>query len=218
MSVLKFDELNKLRSEPFDEYFSKMELTMEQKNQRIKCARQLEEIMLYILNLADYMLVNSSIDREYLADELSKRYFDIAYETVIKQQQQADEESFVIIYNYLQRYTNDISKKIVDSTFDNTADYYLSTDRARSIAENEANTTLNYSDFELMKRKGKKFKTWVDIRDNRERQTHLEVGGTTISIDEPFQVGSSLMMYPKDKSLNASDSEIANCRCSIRYS
>lgn len=216
MAILNFDELNKLRSEPFDEYFSKMELTAEQKQRRIKCAGQLEEIMLYILNLADYMLVNSSIDREYLASELSRRYFDIAYETVIKQQ--LDEESFVVIYNYLQNYTNKISKKIVDSTFDNTADYYLSTDRARSIAENEANTTLNYSDFELMKRKGKKYKTWVDVRDSKERATHLEVGGTTIPIDEPFQVGGSLMLYPKDSSLGAGDGEIANCRCSIRYS
>lgn len=216
MAVLSFDELNKLRSEPFDEYFSKMELTVEQKRQRIKCAGQLEEIMLYILNLADYMLVNSSIDREYLASELSRRYFDIAYATVIKQQ--LDEESFVVIYNYLQNYTNEISKKIIDSTFDNTADYYLSADRARSIAENEANTTLNYSDFELMKRKGKKYKTWVDVRDSKERATHLEVGGTTIPIDEPFQVGGSLMLYPKDSSLGAGDSEIANCRCSVRYS
>lgn len=57
----------------------------------------------------------------------------------------------------------------------------------------------------------------MDIRDKKERETHLRVGRTIKPIEEPFVVGESLMQYPKDTSLGADSSEIVNCRCTIRY-
>lgn len=38
-----------------------------------------------------------------------------------------------------------------------------------------------------------------------------------IDIFEPFEVGNSLMMFPKDHSLGAQVKEIAGCRCSLKY-
>lgn len=65
-------------------------------------------------------------------------------------------------------------------------------------------------------------KSWLDMRDKRVRHTHLEAGrtygATPISLDQAFIVGGSRMMFPGDTSLGAPVREIANCRCSARYS
>ena len=57
----------------------------------------------------------------------------------------------------------------------------------------------------------------MDIRDRKERKTHLKIGGEVIAIDKAFVVGKSLMMFPKDESLGADPEEIVNCRCTIKY-
>ena len=99
-----------------------------------------------------------------------------------------------------------------------TDDYYLSNDRAMFISECEANSILNYRQYPKALKSGKTKKTWIDVGDKRERKTHLEVGGTTIPINEPFSVGDSLLMFPTGHSLGASADEIVNCSCSIQYS
>jgi len=53
--------------------------------------------------------------------------------------------------------------------------------------------------------------------DKRVRTTHKEVGGTSKPIGEPFYVGGSLLLYPRDFSLGASAEQTAGCRCSIEY-
>ena len=65
---------------------------------------------------------------------------------------------------------------------------------------------------------GKTHKQWVDIRDNKERNTHRKVGGTIIGINELFDVGDARMRYPHDVELALDNpEEIVNCRCSINY-
>lgn len=61
------------------------------------------------------------------------------------------------------------------------------------------------------------FKTWRDQRDNRVRDTHTIVNGTRIRLSQPFRVGSSLLLFPGDSSLNAQVKEVANCRCYLTY-
>ena len=95
--------------------------------------------------------------------------------------------------------------------------YYYSLDRARYMAENESNTSWNHSDFANAIKQGKTRKKWVDVRDNRERETHRRVGGMIIPISELFMVGSSFMLYPKDPSYGAPASEICGCRCTVKY-
>ena len=95
--------------------------------------------------------------------------------------------------------------------------YFYSKDRARAIAENEANSIFNYTEYEDAI-KNKHFKTWNTIMDGRERDSHAEVNGITIPINEPFQLRGGYLQYPRDDSLDVSDDEIVGCRCSLTFS
>lgn len=208
--ALQFDELNVLsenrRSEPYEEYFDKMSISDEQKALRIAFSEKIEEVILFVLSLIETMVENEEVDQEYIENELSEQYLSI-----------------VAIYfaadDYITDYVRQFSHDVVQSTFDHIKEeYYLSRDRAMFISECEANTSLNYKEYTDAIKSGKKYKTWKDIGDKRERRTHLEVGGTTIPIKELFAVGDSLMLFAKDTSHGASSKEIVNCRCSIQYS
>ena len=210
MNDVSFDELNKLseesmRSDPYEKYFEDMEITDEQKEERIKFSKDIEPVLIYILTLALMMIKQDSVDRLFLIKEFKTEYLDIV-------------EKYIAIDDYVLSYSDILSNNIINATFDNSDEYFLSYDRVYFISECEANSVLNYSDFKKAVLKGKKYKTWVDIRDSRERKTHREVGGKTIPIFESFTVGSSLLLYPKDISLGASSSEIVNCRCTVKYS
>jgi len=54
-------------------------------------------------------------------------------------------------------------------------------------------------------------KEWDDIGDSVTRPTHREANGQRRPIDEPFQVGNSLLMFPGDTSLGAEIKETINC-------
>lgn len=208
--ALQFDELNVLsenrRSEPYEEYFDKMSISDKQKRLRIAFSEQMEEVILFCLSLIETMAENEEVDKEYIENELSEQYLAI---TAI----------YFAVDDYITDYVRQFSHDVVQSTFDHIKEeYYLSRDRAMFISECEANTSLNYKEYTDAIKSGKKYKTWKDIGDKRERRTHLEVGGTTIPIKELFAVGDSLMLFPKDTSHGASSKEIVNCRCSIQYS
>lgn len=96
--------------------------------------------------------------------------------------------------------------------------YYYSSDRAIFMAENESLTCWNHQDFSDAVKTGKTRKQWMDVRDKKERETHLQVGRTVKPIKEPFLVGNSLMMYPRDSdTFGAESKEIISCRCTIKY-
>lgn len=210
-SITNFDEINTFttdqkRSEPYEEYFDKMSISDKQKELRIAFSERMEEVILYVLSLMKLMVENEQIDQEYVENELTELYLSIA-------------ATYFPIDDYITDYAKQFSHDIVQTTFDHAKEeYYLSKDRAMFISECEANTLLNYKEYIDAIKAGKTHKTWKDIGDKRERRTHLEVGGTTIPIREPFAVGDSLMLFPKDSSLGASSKEIVNCRCSIQYS
>lgn len=208
--ALQFDELNVLsenrRSEPYEEYFDKMSISDKQKRLRIAFSEKMEEVILFVLSLIETMVENEEVDQEYIENELSEQYLAIA-------------AIYFAVDDYITDYVRQFSHDVVQSTFDHIKEeYYLSIDRAMFISECEANTSLNYKEYTDAIKSGKKYKTWKDIGDKRERRTHLEVGGTTIPIKELFAVGDSLMLFPKDVSHGASSKEIVNCRCSIQYS
>ena len=61
-------------------------------------------------------------------------------------------------------------------------------------------------------------KEWETVGDENVSETHLEAESQgPIPVDEPFQVGNSLMMFPSDESLGAEYKEIVGCRCSAVY-
>lgn len=217
MSVSSYDELNirpdNRRSEPYKEYFSKMSISDKEKQERIAFSEQMEEVVLYILALIETTIESGETKREYIQTQFYDKYLDVI-------------ASYMLIDTYIKQYAVDITKQIIDTTFERlssedksiTDDYYLSNDRAMFISECEANSILNYRQYSKAVKSGKTKKKWIDVGDKRERKTHLEVGGTTFSIGEPFSVGDSLLQFPKDTSLGASADEIVNCRCSIQYS
>lgn len=217
MSISSYDELNtrsnNRRSEPYKEYFSKMSISDKEKQERIAFSEQMEEVVLYILALIETTIESGESDQEYIQTQFYDKYLDVI-------------ASYMLIDTYIKQYALDVTKQIIDATFERfssedksiTDDYYLSNDRAMFISECEANSILNYRQYSKAVKAGKTKKKWIDVGDKRERKTHLEVGGTILPIDEPFSVGDSLLQFPKDTSLGASADEIVNCRCSIQYS
>lgn len=220
MSISSYDELNtrpnNRRSEPYKEYFSKMSISDKEKQERIAFSEQMEEVVLYILALIETTIESGESDQKYIQTQFYDKYLDVVL-------------GYMLIDSYIKEYVLETSKQIIGTTFSHivekhpdseqaTDDYYLSNDRAMFISECEANSILNYRQYSKALKSGKIKKTWIDVGDKRERKTHLEVGGTTIPINEPFSVGDSLLMFPTDYSLGASADEIVNCRCSIQYS
>lgn len=217
MSISSYDELNirpnNRRSEPYKEYFSKMSISDKEKQERIAFSEQMEEVVLYILSLIETTIESGETNMEYIQTQFYDKYLDVI-------------ASYMLIDTYIKQYALDVTKQIIDATFERFSsedksiidDYYLSNDRAMFISECEANSILNYRQYSKAVKAGKTKKKWIDVGDKRERKTHLEVGGTTLPIDDPFSVGDSLLQFPKDTSLGASADEIVNCRCSIQYS
>ena len=215
MSISSYDELtirpNNRRSEPYKEYFSKMSISDKEKQERIAFSEQMEEVVLYILALIETTIESGESDQEYIQTQFYDKYLDVI-------------ASYMLIDTYIKQYALDVTKQIIDATFERfsaedksiTDDYYLSNDRAMFISECEANSILNYRQYSKAVKSGKTKKKWIDVGDKRERKTHLEVGETILPIDEPFSVGDSLLQFTKDNSLAASADEIVNCRCSIQ--
>ena len=208
--MIGFDEQNRLdnrvtRSIPYEQYFKPMLISDEQKKERIAFAEKMEEALVFILSLIEVTEVFDNYTRVVLMNSFYDRFIRICKE-------------FDITDDVMTLYMLEASQKLINTTIERREEeYYLSMDRAMFIAENEANTVLNYKDFVKAKQQGKTKKQWLDMKDNRERKTHLRVGGKVIGIDQPFKVGNSEMMYPKDTSLGADDKEIVNCRCSVKY-
>ena len=203
----EFDELNnpKSRAIPYEQYFGEMELTEEQKEERIKASKRIEDMMLFLFSLLSVMKEYSYENLEFVVSQVKNQYSD-----VLSVSMEMDE--------YLNGYVNDFSEQIVETTQNHMDDeWYLSDDRAMFIAENEANTTFNYLEYKKAIESGKTKKRWITMRDRRVRHTHQLVDGKSIGINDVFLVGDSEMFYPKDTTFGASALEIVNCRCSIKY-
>lgn len=202
---LKVDELNIVkRAIPYDRYFGEMILSEKQKQERIDLAKAFEDMMLYLFSLIDTAR-QYNIDKQFIVDSVKYRYLSIL-------------GTVVVIDGYLTEYINQFAIQTVDTTQDNIEDeWYLSSDRTEYIAENEANTSLNYSDYASAIKAGKTRKRWRTMEDTKVRRTHRELNNKTIPIDGIFLVGNSEMRFAKDTSLGASAKEIVNCRCSTEY-
>lgn len=195
-----------MRSIPYDEYFEDMELTEEEKKDRKKFAESMEEVMLFIFALFSVMKQYGYRDKDFIISQLQTKYSEV----ILK---------FMDLDRYLEDYIAEFSRETIDVTIQHEDEkYYTSDDRAVLISENESHLAFSHKEFSDAVKAGKKFKQWMDIQDTRERETHRKVGRTILPIDEPFVVGDSLMMYPKDaETFGAKAEEIVNCRCSAKY-
>lgn len=88
---------------------------------------------------------------------------------------------------------------------------WLSQERAERIARTESLTVTEEAQWMTYGASGVEWKRWITTLDGRERETHFDAHGQLKAIDEPFEVGESLLMYPGDADGPAE--EICNCRC-----
>lgn len=89
-------------------------------------------------------------------------------------------------------------------------------DRAKTIARTETAAALNYAKHWYATEVAQRFgvaltKRWSAINDSRTRFTHALAHGQKKLLNEPFEVGSGLLMYPGDPS--GPPQEVINCRC-----
>lgn len=214
MAVLNIDELNvsekshkNLKRISYEEYFGEMELSDEEKKERMVLAGRLEAVFISLFS----SLSGEDGDMDVAYEEACNSYVNIANEFISRK-----ETPSALLAHVSAAVLAVI--KVVNDNANSDDEWYLSDERATCIAANEANYTGNYREQIEMVKQGYKFKTWHTMMDKRVRHTHKLVDNKTISIFEPFEVGNSLMMFPKDTSLDAESCEIANCRCVVKYS
>lgn len=214
MAVLSFDKLNKLydgkynrKSMPYEQYFGEMDLTDKQKKERISFAEKFEEVMMFLFFLLvtfeEYGSAEESQD--FIVEQVKQKYKDLAID-------------YTALDEYIEEYIDEFVEEVINTTNNHSDEpYYKSEDRAMLIAENEANSVLNYSDFIKAIDNGFTKKKWKTEQDIKVRHTHRSMEGKIIDISIPFVVGESLMLFPKDTSYGADAEEIVNCRCTIEY-
>lgn len=190
------DELNKIQT-----YFEGLDYTENQIKSRQNMAEDLLEYVFFMYALLENI---ETMNILLILSLLNDKYIEIA-------------SGYVVIDSYLIAHAEKVSKELIENTINNESAYFKSNDRAISISCNESMFCFNHDEYEKAIQQGKTSKMWQDVRDNRERPTHIKVGGSIVPINEPFVVGESLMMFPKDESLGASAEEIVNCRCTIEY-
>lgn len=212
---LSFDELNKLyarekdgdlRSMPFEQFFGEMGISQEQKDKRIDTAEDVKAFMLIALQEMYYEMHEGAYG-EYNPSETIRS----GYRSLL------DRLAIPLTAMFAALHADELAAEIVAATMNHSDDpYFFSEDRATLIAENEANSIWNDSEFQDAILTGKKHKTWVAIKDKRTRGTHRAVDGTTLRIDEYFSVGEAMLLYPRMSC--EYPEEVVNCRCTLIYS
>ena len=203
------DELKNIRQEldslsatqSIIQYFDEMDLDDEEKNKRIAVATDFQRFFMGLFLL----LVTAEVTRDEIIEQISDEYIRIL-----------DRYDLRPNMGHIDR----LAETIADNTLANLdKEFYTSVERSISIAETETNNSANYDDLQEAIESGFTQKTWITMRDNRVRDTHVVLDGATIGIDELFQVGNAEMRFPCDEEL-AFDSpeETVGCRCTISYS
>ena len=209
LAKMTWDELNNLvgykKSEPFEKYFLPMQISNAQKRRRIKLAERLDDIFIALLSEYFYADQLNTIVQSDIYERTRLEYLG-AIEMLVEPDEYITTHALSVITNTIEVLLRHKEEP-----------YFYSKDRARAIAEGEANTIYNHTEYEDAV-KNKHFKTWNTIMDGRERDSHAEVNGLTIPINEVFHLQGGDCYYPRDDSLGMDDSEIASCRCSLSFS
>lgn len=97
----------------------------------------------------------------------------------------------------------------------------LGTAKAQLIARTETQTAANFGKFEGAKLRAQARgveleKRWIPAQDERTREIHSAMNGSGwIPLEEKFEVGGELLLYPGDPKGSARN--IINCRCDIVF-
>ena len=219
MAVQNFDKLNNIQRKdrhiPYDEWFGDIAKLGEQEiAQRIAMAQRFEDSILTYLSMMRYS-AETGFDGSYGRHYLRNRYREIACE-------QFAEDAYIdeLADNFSKDFHR-VTKKHLSDDDDLimlAGSYWFSQDRAMVSAENTVLDIFNYEEFLEALAMGYTQKTWVTMGDNRVRDSHTIIDGTTIPLDEVFDLEGGDMRFPRDADLGASDDEISGCRCWLEYS
>lgn len=84
--------------------------------------------------------------------------------------------------------------------------------RSMVIARTEVGSATNWSQHQIAVDTGVHMeKEWLALNDDRTRDDHSEADGQVVDLDEPFEVGADLLMYPGDPA--GGPEQVINCRC-----
>lgn len=204
-TTLKFDELNSLSRDVYEEYFGEMGIPKDAKTDRVLMAMALED---GFLDVFAWIQMKKDRGEQFFLDSIS--LFEKAF--LLAALTRVDDDN-------IRQTANDFANGVALSTYNHQdEDYFLSGERAINMAATEANAINCYGELSDAQRAGKTLKKWNTIIDGREREWHEEVNGTSLPLAEPFEVGGQLLMYPLDTSLGAGADNIANCRCWLTFS
>lgn len=217
------DEVGYEISEPIDEYFDPMRISEQRKEKRRNLAYDLEEVV-------SGLLVDSFYARQYGAtlsfDELNqlsqeKLRAESREDPVVR----AREEYIDVVEDYFpvdEDVMGHIDEVLIGALLvqlrHRDDPWYYSGDRARAIAENDSNALWNDEELKDAYDSGYRYKTWVTTMDGRERNSHAEVNGVTIELEELFELQGGYMAFPMDETYDPDPSEVCNCRCCLEYS
>lgn len=202
---MKFDELNQLKR-----FFSTMEITDEEKKKRCDLAYDFYDAIYFVFTII-------RVEKEIEEVNFTRNAL------IVDQYRSTLENRITDVFKKAKiPYEDDYIPKLVDEIITTTNRhpedmYYLSKERAVLIAQNEANTAINYADYVSAKDSGATHKRWIAELDDKTRPAHAEADGTVVPIDDYFYVGGDTMRYPHDY-LNSSPENIINCRCVCEYS
>ncbi|MGH8003954.1 MAG: phage minor head protein [Limisphaerales bacterium] len=84
---------------------------------------------------------------------------------------------------------------------------------SESILHSAFAAAQNAVTMEAFREAGFTKKRWLTARDGKVRPQHQVLEGKTVSINEPFRVGNSLLMFPGEPSPNLED--WIECRCAL---
>ena len=208
------DELNNLQTEQdkqkIREYFEEMELEPEEIEKRIGVANDLDNLYLILfLLMSATVATGGSVSDE---NDYWVRYLTQGYGEVLQKNDYDFENP------YVEGHIDTVVKDILDTTYEHIAsDYYLSKDRAFSVATDEANAIGNYEYHVSKIKEGYAKKRWITKNDKKVRHTHVWSDGQEADIEKPFIVGGYEMLFPLDQSLGADAREVVNCRCTCKY-
>ena len=204
--TLGIDEIRtpQIEVEPPEQYFAKMDISKEQKEERVKAANDFMDVLLFFFA---YL----AIQMEYGGDlEVVYEEFTYRFGNVVRRYARMDE--------YMEAYVRDVTNNIAELTVESLeVEWYTSSDRATAIGENEANSVLNYEELQAAIDNGYRFKEWRSERDNKVRKDHVTMDGRKIPIDEYFVFPDCMMLAPHDE-VNGTARQICGCRCSLSYS
>lgn len=223
MPKQRFDETEYQKEFDFEKYFESMDIDEEERAKRVKLAESFYALMLFFLaNLGieeqsrayQYAILEErckaiaegylgKTDLAYLNDWARRFSVKTTDETIEHMENPAGEDKMF----HFEEWDVDIPQD----------EYWSSPFRAFLIAGGMAALIGEYGDLIEAVESGATTKTWKTERDKRVRPTHKAAENQTVSIFEPFAIGDSILMFPGDDSLGASDEEICGCRCHLTY-